>query len=172
MLRFPTPTVLSVGLLASRGLCHGTMIPMSASITQEMPVSCAGDGTKILVVDDHEDTRCLLRTLLERRGLSVVEAVNGLEAVSAAVREQPDLILMDGGLPLLDGFAATRRLRGLAGLKAVPIVLLSGHVGPQYQRDARDAGCDDYVIKPFDIARLDTVLNRLLPHGRDRQEGN
>lgn len=119
-------------------------------------------GAKVLVAEDHEDTRALLRTLLEQRGCAVVEAGDGFEAVDAAERERPDLILMDGGLPLLDGLAATRRLRGLPALSAIPIVFLSGHAGPQAQTDARDAGCDEYVVKPFDIARLDTVLNRHL----------
>lgn len=120
------------------------------------------------MAEDHEDTRLLLRTLLERRGLAVVEAIDGVEACDVALRERPDLILMDGGLPLLDGVAATRRLRGLAPLSGVPIVFLSGHAGPQHQLDARAAGCDDYVVKPFDAARLDGILNRHLP-GRGRR---
>jgi CheY-like chemotaxis protein len=122
-------------------------------------------GAKVLVAEDHEDTRALLRALLERRGCAVVEAGDGFEAVAAAERERPDLILMDGGLPLLDGIAATRRLRGLPALSGVPIVFLSGHAGPQAQTAAREAGCDDYVVKPFDLARLDTVLNRHLRRG-------
>ena len=118
---------------------------------------------KVLVAEDHDDTRLMLRTVLERRGLSVVEAGDGLEAVNAAEREHPDLILMDGGLPLLDGISATRRLRGLASLSAVPIVFLSGHAGSQHQTAALEAGCDEYVVKPFDIARIDTILSRHLP---------
>jgi CheY-like chemotaxis protein len=119
-------------------------------------------GAKVLVAEDHEDTRQMLRTLLERRGLTVVEAGDGLAAVDAAERERPDLILMDGSLPRLDGFAATRRLRELPALSAVPIVFLSGHAGPLYQTAALEAGCDDYVVKPFDIKRLDGVLTRHL----------
>lgn len=108
----------------------------------------------------------MLRVLLERRGLSVVEARDGFEAVDAAERERPDLILMDGSLPLLDGVAATRRLRGMPSLGAVPIIFLSGHAGPRHRTAALDAGCDEYVVKPFDIQRLDTVLNRhLARHG-------
>jgi two-component system cell cycle response regulator DivK len=117
------------------------------------------------VAEDHEDTRYLLRTLLERRGLAVVEAADGVEAMDVAERERPDLILMDGGLPLLDGIATTRRLRAAASHARVPIVFLSGHAGPQHQQAARDAGCDEYVVKPFETARLDGVLDRLLPRG-------
>lgn len=117
----------------------------------------------VLVAEDHEDTRQLLRMILERRGLSVVEAGDGLTALDVAERVRPDLILMDGGLPLLDGVAVTRRLRGLPALSAVPIVFLSGHAGPQAQKAAFDAGCDEYLVKPFDIAQFDTVLNRYLP---------
>jgi CheY-like chemotaxis protein len=117
---------------------------------------------KVLVAEDHDDTRSLLRTLLERRGLAVVEASDGEQACDLAARERPDLILMDGGLPVLDGVAATRRLRGLDSLSGVPIVFLSGHAGPQAQAEARGAGCDEYVVKPFDLARLNNILDRLL----------
>ena len=119
-------------------------------------------GSKVLVAEDHDDTRYLLRTLLERRGFAVVEATDGEEACDVAVRERPDLILMDSGLPILDGVSATRRMRGLDVLSGVPIVFLSGHADPQDQSAARAAGCDDYVVKPFDLARLDNVLDRLL----------
>jgi CheY-like chemotaxis protein len=127
-------------------------------------------GVKVLVAEDHEDTRYLLRLLLERRGFAVVEAGDGFEAVDAAEREHPDLILMDGGLPRLDGIAVTRRLRLVPALSSVPIVFLSGHAGPQDVSDALDAGCDEYVVKPFDIARLDNVLNRHLRGRGGRQE--
>ena len=119
----------------------------------------------MLVAEDHDDTRYLLRTLLERRGHAVFEAADGVEACDVAARERPDLILMDGELPLLDGVAATRRLRGTVALAGVPIVFLSGHAGPQHQLAARDAGCDDYIVKPFNLARLDNILNRHLPPG-------
>jgi CheY-like chemotaxis protein len=141
---------------------------MSALLAKDTTPGLRRAAGKVLVAEDHEDTRCLLRTLLERRGLAVVEAGDGVEAVAVARRELPDLILMDGNLPRLDGFAATRMLRGHAELSSVPIVFLSGHAGVQHQRAALAAGCDDYVVKPFDLARLEMVLNRLLPPGRGR----
>ncbi len=143
---------------------------MSALLVTDTSARTRSRGSKVLVAEDHEDTRFLLRTLLERRGLAVVEARDGVEACDLAQRERPDLILMDGGLPVLDGISATRRLRGLDSLARVPIVFLSGHAGPQHQMAARDAGCDEYVVKPFDIARLEHVLNRHLPRrGRGRK---
>ena len=120
----------------------------------------------VLVAEDHEDTRFLLRMILEGRGLSVIEACDGEEAVLTAEREAPDLILMDGSLPRLDGVAATRRMRGLESLASVPIVFVSGHAAPQQQLAAREAGCDDYLVKPFDLERLDRFLERLLPGRR------
>ena len=123
----------------------------------------------MLVAEDHEDTRYLLRMLLEKRGLAVLEACDGFAAVDTAVREQPDLILMDGGLPLLDGVAATRRLRGLPDLASVPIVFLSGHAESEHLTAALNAGCDEYIVKPFDIAQLDHVLNRHLCGDGGRQ---
>ena len=148
---------------------------MSALPATDTSVRRHAPGTKVLkvlVAEDHDDTRFLLRTLLERRGFAVVEATDGAEACDVAARERPDLILMDGGLPLLDGFAATRRMRDLKSLAGVPIVFLSGHAAPQQQLDARDAGCDDYVVKPFDLERLDNILNRhLRGSGRLTNEG-
>ena len=145
---------------------------MSALLASDAPTPRRARGAKVLVAEDHEDTRVLLRTLLEKRGFVVVEAGDGFEAVAAAERERPDLILMDGGLPLLDGIGATRRLRCVPALSAVPIVFLSGHAETRHQTAALDAGCDEYVVKPFDIAQLDTVLNRhLRRRGRQHNEG-
>lgn len=116
----------------------------------------------VLVVEDHEDTRFLLRYLLVKRGLDVAEAENGEEGVDMAARLHPGLILMDGSLPRLDGFSATRRVRELAALRGVPIVFLSGLAEPSAQVKAREAGCDDYLVKPIDVERLDSVLAKHL----------
>lgn len=117
----------------------------------------------VLIVEDDEDTRFMLRTILEMRGgISVIEAENGEMATTLAESLHPDLILMDGTLPLLDGFAATRRIRELASARDVPIVFLSGHAQPASEAKAFDAGCTDYLIKPFAIDELKRVLERHL----------
>src|SRR5215213_2866964 len=120
----------------------------------------------VLVVEDHEDTRSLLKYLLGKRGFDVAEAENGEEAIELAQRLHPGLILMDGSLPRLDGISATRRVRELATLRDVPIVFLSGHAEPSAQAAAFDAGCDEYLVKPFDLDRLGRVLAQHLSAGK------
>ena len=127
----------------------------------------------ILVVDDHDDTREMLHTLLEMWGCRVVEACNGLEAVEVAAREKPQLILMDGRLPFIDGLEATRRIRENGVRNQVKIVALNGSGGARYRADALAAGCDESIEKPFDFDWLRTYLLRssilpLMPRG----EGN
>lgn len=112
----------------------------------------------IIVVEDHDDTREMLHTLLEMWGYRVVEACNGLEAVEAASRERPQLILMDGRLPFLDGLEATRRIRQNGLRDQVKIVALNGSGSPRYHADALAAGCDDCIEKPFDLDWLRTYL--------------
>jgi CheY-like chemotaxis protein len=112
----------------------------------------------ILVVEDHDDTREMLHILLETWGCRVVEACNGLEAVEAASRERPELILMDSRLPLLDGLEATRRIRENGLRDQVKILALNGSGSPRYHADALAAGCDDSLEKPFDLDRLRTYL--------------
>ena len=114
----------------------------------------------VLVVEDHEDTRFMLRTLLELRGLDVVEAVNGEQAVELAERMRPQVVLMDGVLPKLDGYSATRRIRQIPSLGDVAIVVLSGHVGTDFRNLAFAAGCNDYLVKPIDFDQLYRILDR------------
>lgn len=116
-----------------------------------------------LVVEDFEDSRFMMRQLLELAGYRVVEATDGEEAIKLAVAEQPELILMDLSLPKLDGLAATRRIRQQDGLGQVPIVAVSAHDSPGSRSEALAAGCDEYVTKPIDFDQLSTLLNRLLP---------
>ena len=115
----------------------------------------------VLVVEDHEDTRFILRWVLERSGCHVVEACDGFEAVEMAGREQPDLILMDGSLPLLSGLAATRLIRQDTLLQEVLIVALSGWATPSFQAAALAAGCNECLDKPIDFKRLKSLLTDL-----------
>lgn len=105
----------------------------------------------------------MMRRLLEMSGYRVLEAINGEEAVKIAERELPDLILMDLSLPLLDGLAATRRIRLHKSLRQVPIVAVSAHDTADFHAEALAAGCNDYMTKPIDFDQLESLLNRLLP---------
>jgi CheY-like chemotaxis protein len=116
----------------------------------------------VLVVEDFEDNRFMMRRLLEMSGYRVVEAVNGEQAVEAAVEERPDLILMDLSLPKLDGLAATRRIRQHEGLARTPIVAVSAHDTTDFHADALAAGCNEYVTKPIDFDQLEALLEKLL----------
>jgi CheY-like chemotaxis protein len=117
----------------------------------------------VMVVEDFEDNRFMMRRLLEMSGYRVLEAINGEEAVELAHRERPQLILMDLSLPQLDGLAATRRIRQHAELRDVPIVAVSAHDTADFHADALAAGCNDYVTKPIDFDQLEALLQRLLP---------
>lgn len=113
-------------------------------------------------MEDYEDTLLLMRMMLEQRGYSVIEAADGVEAVEAAWRECPDLILMDLSLPKLDGFAAARRIREDSQMKDVPIVAVTAHVEPQYRSNAQSAGMNAFVTKPIDFDWLDELLRSLV----------
>jgi two-component system cell cycle response regulator DivK len=126
----------------------------------ELTAPTGRDGRHtILVVDDFDDTRWLLRTWLERKGFRVIEAENGNEAVSEAQTESPDLIIMDLEMPELDGLAATRQIRGLTNaLAGVPIVAVSAYGAEQYRAPALQAGCNEYVSTPFEPADLERLI--------------
>lgn len=124
--------------------------------------SSASSSPLILIVEDHEDTRLMLRTFLEIRGMRVVEAEDGEAGVREAEEIHPDLILMDGSLPRLDGLAATRLIRERETLRRVPVIMLSGHAAPTSQEAALAAGCSDYLEKPFKLVQLDHILQKHL----------
>jgi CheY-like chemotaxis protein len=116
----------------------------------------------ILVADDDDDTRFLFRTMLGMRGYAVIEATDGEQAVLLAESARPDLILMDGSLPRMDGLAATRRIRQLGHIGHVPVVFVSGHAEPAFRVVASEAGCDEYLVKPFGLDQLGGVLDKHL----------
>ena len=111
----------------------------------------------ILVADDHGDTRRLLRWMLEQRGYTVIEAAGGLEAVEAALRGRPDLILMDLVMPMFDGFDAIRKVREHPGLRDVPVVAVTARDMAGTRDKTELADFDHYLSKPFDFLRLNAI---------------
>ena len=120
---------------------------------------------KILLVEDNEMNRDMLSRRLERRGFQVVIAVDGQQGVDLARSETPDLILMDMSLPVLDGWEATRQLKGAAETRAIPIIALTAHAMAGDREKAIAAGCDDFDTKPVDFARLVGKIEALLGGG-------
>ncbi|MDX6406168.1 MAG: hypothetical protein QOH70_3623 [Blastocatellia bacterium] len=116
-----------------------------------------------LLVEDFEDSRFMMRRLLEIAGYRVVEASDGEQAVELAVQKHPALILMDLSLPKMDGLAATRQIRQHRELGNTPIVAISAHDSPESRSDALEAGCNEYVTKPIDFDQLGAIVKRFLP---------
>jgi len=130
-------------------------------MSKELTKSTDGQRT-ILVVDDFDDTRLLLRTWLQRKGYQVVEAQNGQQAVAEAENSQPDLIIMDVEMPELDGLSATRKIRELPNSQEVPIVVVSAYGADQFRTEALAAGCNEYVSTPFEPEELEKLIQTLL----------
>jgi two-component system cell cycle response regulator DivK len=118
---------------------------------------------RILVIEDTEDNRQIIRDLLSSAGYEMIEAVDGLEGVAAAEREKPDLILMDIQLPAIDGYEATRRIRAIPALKTVPIIAVTSYALSGDEAKTREAGCDGYVAKPFSPRQLLAKVREFLP---------
>ena len=117
---------------------------------------------KVLLVEDFDDTRLFLRLELEKHGFIVFEAENGHRAVETAVRENPDVILMDLTLPLMDGFEATKLIRLNEALSNVPIIAITAHQEHDFRSDAKASGFDAYVTKPIDVNWLKELIAGLL----------
>ena len=116
----------------------------------------------VLLVEDTEDNRQMMRHLLQMSGFYVVEATNGKEAVQLAREIDPEIILMDLSLPIIDGLAATREIRRDPEFDNVPIVAVSAHDTADFHNDALEAGCDAYVTKPINYTELEELVNRFL----------
>jgi two-component system cell cycle response regulator DivK len=114
---------------------------------------------RILIAEDLDDTRHLMKLVLEMKGHAVLEAQNGKEAVECAIKEHPDLILMDLSMPVMDGLAATRCIRANAATAGIPIIALSAHLGDAVWRDqAFRCGCSHCYAKPLDFDALEGLL--------------
>lgn len=118
---------------------------------------------RILVVEDQEDNRQILRDLLGSAGFELIEAEDGEKAVALATAHKPDLILMDIQLPLLDGYEATRRIKGDPALRAIPIIVVTSYALSGDEEKAKAAGCDAYVAKPYSPRQLLATIRAHMP---------
>ena len=116
----------------------------------------------ILVVEDNQDNREMVVKVLKFNGYQVVEAVDGEEAIEKAKAEDPDLILLDIFLPKMDGYEATRRLKGDTSLRNIPIIALTAHAMKGSMEEALAVGCDGYISKPIDVRELPKQIQHFL----------
>lgn len=125
--------------------------------------------SKILLIEDNELNRDMLSRRLRRKGFDVILAVDGQDGLAAAQSENPDLILMDLSLPVIDGWEATRRLKADPQSQNIPIIALTAHAMVGDWQRAMEAGCDDYDTKPVELPRLLQKIHALLERsGRNR----
>ena len=120
-------------------------------------------GKRILVIEDTEDNRQIIRDLLTSFDYQMIEAVDGTEGVRMAQAHHPDLILMDIQLPVMDGYEATRRIRAIPELARVPIIAVTSYALSGDEAKTREAGCDGYVAKPFSPRQLLAKVREFLP---------
>jgi two-component system, cell cycle response regulator DivK len=118
---------------------------------------------RILVVEDQEDNRQILRDLLANAGFEMIEAEDGQQALTQAAKHKPDLILMDIQLPLLDGYEATRQIKADPALKDIPIIVVTSYALSGDEEKAHAAGCDAYVAKPSSPRALLAKIREYLP---------
>jgi two-component system cell cycle response regulator DivK len=118
---------------------------------------------RILVVEDQEDNRRILRDMLGNAGYELIEAESGEEALTAVEAQRPDLILMDIQLPVMDGYEATRRIKSNPDMKAVPIIAMTAYALAGDEAKALAAGCNGYVTKPFSPRALLAKVREYLP---------
>jgi CheY-like chemotaxis protein len=122
---------------------------------------------KILYVEDNEDNVYMLKRRLERAGFEVLVAPDGEQGLAVAHDQRPDLILMDLSLPVMDGWEATRRLKGSEETRSIPVIALSAHAMPGDREKALEAGCDEYDAKPVKLPSLLAKIRALLPGGAE-----
>jgi two-component system cell cycle response regulator DivK len=117
---------------------------------------------RILVVEDQPDNRQIIRDMLADTGYEIAETENGEEALAAIAKQRPDLILMDIQLPVMDGYAATRRIKTDPALKSIPVIAVTSYALSGEEKKAQAAGCDDYVPKPFSPRQLLAKIRQYL----------
>jgi len=119
---------------------------------------------RVLVIEDHEDNRSIVRDLITASGYDLLEASTGEEGIELATKEKPDIILMDIQLPGMDGYEVTRRIRGDTTLKDIPIIAVTSYALSGDDQKAFAAGCDGYVTKPFSPRLLLAKIREFLPY--------
>jgi two-component system cell cycle response regulator DivK len=117
---------------------------------------------RILVVEDQQDGRQIIRDMLAGTDYEITEAENGEEALTAIAKQRPDLILMDIQLPIMDGYTATKQIKADPALRSIPIIAVTSYALAGEEKKARAAGCDDYVTKPFSPRQLLAKIRQYL----------
>lgn len=125
----------------------------------------------ILVIEDQEDNRRILRDLLTSRGYRIIEATDGLAGVESAGAHRPDLILMDIQLPGIDGYEATRRIKADPNLNGIPVIAVTSYALSGDDQKAFAAGCDDYIAKPFSPRKLLAKIEHYLAQKERGENG-
>jgi two-component system cell cycle response regulator DivK len=116
---------------------------------------------RVLVVEDNMDTYELVRFILEKNGYETFLAMNGRDGVNAAIKQKPDLIIMDMAMPEMDGWTATAMIKKKGAVTAhIPLIALTAHALPGDRQRAMDSGCDEYVTKPMDLSELVEIVNQ------------
>lgn len=118
--------------------------------------------TKVLLVEDNEMNRDMLSRRLIKKGFDVVMALDGQQGVDMSVTENPDIILLDMSLPVMDGWTAAGHMKSNEETKAIPVIALTAHAMAEDKDKALAAGCDEYDTKPIDLKRLLSIMERLL----------
>ena len=121
---------------------------------------------RILIVEDNMDTYELVKFILEKNGFETFLAMNGRYGVNAAAKQHPDLIIMDLSMPEMDGWTATRLIKGNLQTSAIPLIALTAHALPGDRKRAFDAGCDEYITKPMDLLDLLETVNDWMQKGK------
>lgn len=119
-----------------------------------------------MIVEDNMDTYELVKFILERNGFETFLAMNGRDGVNAAAKQKPDLIIMDLSMPEMDGWTATRLIKGNLQTSAIPLIALTAHALPNDRKRAIDAGCDEYITKPMDLLDLLETVNDWMQKGK------
>ncbi|HEY5075233.1 MAG TPA: response regulator [Pyrinomonadaceae bacterium] len=135
------------------------LLPMEYQTAQNY---AAGALRTILLVEDFDDTRLMMKLWLMKNGYRVLEAETGQEAINVAQRERPDLIIMDVMMPGMNGLDATQRIREYQALRRTPIVAVSAYGADEYRSIAIEAGCNEYVSTPFEPSALAELIKSLI----------